>query len=213
MGGERTKKYKWNSSLLASLLPIQQTSLIMRISTALVLLPAALATAFVIPKGTTDGVYATYTNEDGIEVHERLDNGVTGDSPIQTSKLDTRADKMWTTACGCGIGLNHGNTDAAVQDLKNQFGSGSRNQGSINYYSIRGDVVAFSCLQNAGFTVASANYLTRAFAKVTERCGWYIAGTAQLEPDAAQPSVAGYMRYTNGLDFCRNAFASPKTKC
>ncbi|KAF2129192.1 hypothetical protein P153DRAFT_404235 [Dothidotthia symphoricarpi CBS 119687] len=184
----------------------------MRASTLLLLLPATLAASYVIPNDTKDGVYATYTDDSGNEVHELIGKGVEVQSAEST--IEARDNRTWQTWCGCGIGLDHGNTDAAVQDLKNQIGPNQINQNNVNYYSIRGNVVAFSCIQEAWFTTSEASYLTNAFAEITSRCGWYIAGTAQLSPDgAADPSVVGYMQYSNGLNFCGNAASSNRASC
>jgi hypothetical protein len=192
----------------------------MRFSSLLVLLPATLAASYVIPQGTPNGVYRTYLDESGKEVHERIGDGVPLSAATPLHDLLTPASSMekrggpWSVAYGCGIGLDHGNTDAAVQDLKNQVGPDNRNQKDINFYSIRGDVVAFSCLDHAWWTMTEASYLTNSFSTITSRCGWYIAGTAEQNPDqAAEPAIVGYMRYTNGLDFCRNAFNSNQQSC
>ncbi|KAF9696718.1 hypothetical protein EKO04_005159 [Ascochyta lentis] len=192
----------------------------MRLSSLLVLLPVALTASYVIPQDTPDGVYRTYLDESGNEVHERIGDGVPIGNAVALRDIVTpqfsneKRQRIWDTACGCGIGLDHGSTDAAVQDLKNQIGPNNRNQNDINYYSIRGGVVAFSCLDDAWWTTTESGYLTNAYSTITARCGWYIAGTAELSPDgAAEPSVVGYMRYTNGLDFCRNAWASNRASC
>lgn len=184
----------------------------MRFFYLLTLLPAVLTSAFVIPEGTEDGVYAVYTDASGNEVHKRLSDGVSIEKPSKRSSLEARAEN-WVTACGCGIELNHAYTDDAVQDLKNQVGPDGLNQKDKHYFSIRGDVVAFSCLQDPWWTVTGPNYLTGAFAEITKKCGWYIAGTTQREPEGAEPAVAGYMRWSPGLDFCANAYLSPLTHC
>ena len=81
--------------------------------------------AWVIPKGTTDGIYAVAVGDDGVEVHTKIAEA-SSELPFNVSDanpLDRRGDgRIW---CGCGFNLNPGNCDAAVADLKSQLGTWS----------------------------------------------------------------------------------------
>ena len=82
---------------------------------------AALIQAFVIPEGTTEGVYAVFTADDGTEVHTKIaKRDPTGVTLIeQFHNIERRQnDRIW---CGCGFNMNPGNCDAAVQALKDQL--------------------------------------------------------------------------------------------
>lgn len=86
----------------------------------------ALAQAFTIPLGTTDGDYAVLTQEDGTEVITKLSDAPemkrnpTGMTPVnRMSALERRQnDRIW---CGCGFTLDPRNCDDAVQALKDQM--------------------------------------------------------------------------------------------
>lgn len=96
----------------------------LNIATAATLL--TLATAFVIPSDSQEGVYAVLTRDDGTEVHTKIAEAAeekrdpTGITPYnQVRGLEKRQnDRIW---CGCGFGMNSGNCDAAVADLKSQM--------------------------------------------------------------------------------------------
>jgi len=82
---------------------------------------AALAHAFVIPEGTTDGVYAVFTDNNGNEVHTKIaKHDPTGMTPVNAvHNLGRRQDdRIW---CGCRFNMNSGNRDAALQALKDQL--------------------------------------------------------------------------------------------
>ncbi|GIC89715.1 uncharacterized protein Aud_006140 [Aspergillus udagawae] len=148
---------------------------------------AKLATCFKIPEGTTDGVYKAYINENGVEVHEPLLPEdivpVTDSEQLEPAHFDMAmaADPSFSAWwCGCGITMNHGDCDAAVQALKNQFGSGTVQIGAnLAWYSISGSVVAFACNKVNARAEASADRLTRSLQSITDRCGWYVPGTTR----------------------------------
>lgn len=136
------------------------------------------------------------------------------------------ADGIIATWCGCGFDMNHGNCDAAVADLIEQTGHGdgvSCNLGD-SYYSIRGDVVAFACNNWPTSVDTSADkfqwtdwQLTNSYATITKLCGWYVAGTNNWDGgwwkiDFNTPNI-GYMRWSEGLDFCYDATISPRGSC
>lgn len=136
------------------------------------------------------------------------------------------ADGIIETWCGCGFDMNHDNCDAAVADLIEQTGHGDGVSCNFmdNYYSIRGDVVAFACNDHLGsIETASGKFqwtdwqLTTSYAAITKLCGWYIAGTNNWDGgwwaiDFNTPNI-GYMRWSEGLDFCYNAVSSGASSC
>ncbi|GAQ09263.1 hypothetical protein ALT_6584 [Aspergillus lentulus] len=137
---------------------------------------AKLATSFKIPEGMMDGVYKVYLNENGVEVHEPLlpediIQVTDPESEQHEAALFERADPSFAvTYCGCGLTMNHGDCDRAVQNLKNQFGAGTVRIGpNLAWYSISGSVVAFACNKVAAQAEASADRLTRALQGITER--------------------------------------------
>lgn len=176
--------------------------------------------AFQVPKGTTDGFYKVHRHAQGQEIHERVSNFETEATPAEVSVAkQSRIEKReshWFTWCGCGIELNHGNCDDAVQDLKDQMGSTFWVVGpQTAFYSIRGDAVAFSCNNADGDALTSADWMTQAAEVVTRSCGWYIAGTGQwawITPGANSTDM-GYMIWRDGVDFCGDAQGSPDWKC
>ncbi|RHZ52632.1 uncharacterized protein CDV56_107041 [Aspergillus thermomutatus] len=179
---------------------------------------AKLATSLRIPEGTLDGVYSVYINESGVEVHEPL---FPGDVPAPTNSEEPEVDQLEardiTTVsywCGCGITMNHGDCDAAVQALKNQFGSGQADIGAhLAWYSISGSVVAFACNREGGKAAGSAAKITGALQGITNKCGWYVPGTQHLYTGLFYTPYFGYMNYRPGLDFCTMSVSSGSHKC
>ncbi|KAK8078728.1 hypothetical protein PG994_002535 [Apiospora phragmitis] len=190
---------------------------------------AGSATAFTFPQGQIDGNYRAYVDSNATEVHVNLDTGAVYTIPAaQRAKplLEAAApvDKRQTDAggggdmphnkwhCGCGFNLNHGDCDAAVADMEHQLGDGYPGAAideHMSYYSIRGSVVAFVCAYSVGFGYHGSDFANAA-AGITGRCGWYIAGTMTT---AIEGGNVGYMRYSPGLDFCRNADTAQATHC
>jgi hypothetical protein len=158
---------------------------------------AILSQALIIPTDiTADGVYAAVNKADGTEVHTKVVD-VTDNGNIHA--LDRRFSSQYF--CGCGYYMNHDNCDAAVQDLRNQFGGGSKSQPGLSFYSIRGDIVAFACSREATTAYQwTSDDIARSYTGVTARCGFYVAGTLQIFD-----TFFGYMQYSNGIDFCRDS--------
>lgn len=97
-------------------------------------------------------------------------------------------------------------------DLKSQI-SGANGQlpKDLNYYSIKGAVVAFLCNEGPLLAINSGD-LTALFASITNECGWYVAGTYR-SLDGAYDWRLGYMQYYSGLDFCAAATSSSASRC
>lgn len=129
------------------------------------------------------------------------------------------------TECGCGFYMDHGDCDAAVNDLKAQSdraGGGTISIGNA-WYSIRGSVVAFACATwPEDFTKTGEPFefdsssLTVSYAAITRLCGSYVAGTLSYLDwgvhDWNFPDI-GYMRYSPGDDFCSHADDSKLDHC
>jgi hypothetical protein len=172
-------------------------------------------TAFTLPGGLADGDFVAYLDKDGQEVHEKLSTRALAAPPKVA--ITTRQNVVnHVTYCGCGFNMNHANCDAAVQAPKNQL-PGTIGSG-LSYYSIAGAAVAFAC--NHGYLSAylTADMVTQSAQRVTDACGWYVAGTdLTLEmvggiPDEIELST-GYMQYYAGVTFCANADSSSRGSC
>jgi hypothetical protein len=189
---------------------------------------ALLSQALIIPSDiTADGVYQVVARDDGSEVHTKIADvpDLSNITLTQNSALDVAAQSSSQEVdnvlngrsngqnwCGCGYNMNTGDCDAAVADLKHQFGSINKVGPYLSFYSIRGGVVAFVCNTYSGSSFyTSGDTLGREFAAITNACGRYIAGSRDMGTSA--PTIVGYMRYRNGLDFCRDSTSSPSNHC
>ncbi|KAH8169128.1 hypothetical protein LIA77_11254 [Sarocladium implicatum] len=182
-----------------------------------VLVLAPFTQAFVIPKGTENGVYVVHTDEQGHELHERVGPAVANDgaslekrSEVSPNPLAKRIEIDYF--CGCAFKMDHGYCDAAVAALKADV----RNKNGIfpahsNFYSIQGSVVAFVCNRGTIFGEAPGN-LAGYFAAITERCGWYTAGTYKIK-DTYHETTYGYMNYYEGLDYCGKSDSASQHSC
>lgn len=75
--------------------------------------------------------------------------------------------------------MNHGDCDAAVNDLKSQTYANPAIEGPWSYYSIRGSVIAFICWDYTGVTNFRADAVGLAASIATDTCGWYVPGTVK----------------------------------
>jgi hypothetical protein len=174
-----------------------------------VLATVASSQAFIIPANNTEGVYKVVT-ADGSEVHTRTANiGDHSNASLDSIHAPDRRDngQYW---CGCGLNMNTGNCDAAVSNLKNQLDSYGAIPAGQSYYSIRGDVVAFACNRdpNNPSQPWDGYYFGTVTVGITSQCGNYIAGSYQ-----AFNTIFGYMRYSNGINFCADSTNSPSNRC
>ncbi len=196
----------------------------MQLSSLALLGISALCLAISLPDNITDGVFAVTTDDNGNEIHERISGPiVTLDNAPPPHRVDGSRDVstasrtvIFHTWCGCGIGLDHGQCDAAVADLKNQLGRNAREWWTATaWYSIRGGVVAFACNPGSGRTWAADFLVGETLEAVTKKCGWYIAGTGLREVinSGDDEALIGYMRHHPGLDFCKASTSSPVNHC
>jgi hypothetical protein len=197
------------------------------------LLLASSIAAFRLPDGLANGLYRAYHDDNGEEVIEYHGerNTTSPDSlekrhhdmlpPASDSNGLERRDfrKIWESKCGCGVNLNHGDTDAAVQGLKDTYAYKTIDLGqwdAVFYWY--GSVVAFVCY---GPSWTKKQDITDACSYITKECGWYVAGTGTYDwtgmvngqyNDAMTPGYVGYM--ANRADqICENAWASPIERC
>lgn len=183
--------------------------------------------AFRLPGNLEDGRYGVYVDEHGQEVHMRLTSE--GSSVVHVARhaeadhqsiienpLEKRSEVgIW---CGCGIELNHGDCDAAVNALSDELATNPGTDPFLSHYLIRGSVVAFLCADCCGPVSIQVQpwELHDALARVTQDCGWYIAGTYRMFKSYEQTldwASLGYMRYFEGLDFCGAALGSSQHSC
>lgn len=171
--------------------------------------------AFVLPDNPIDGIYQVRRSASGAEVHSSL-----GLAPMQPStspsissghQLAKRDDPWGSTWCGCGFGLDHDDTDAAVADLKSQLTKdGKYIEPGLAYYSVRGGVVAYACnLDSNAYLHVWEDIVTQAAGQITGACGEYVAGSQGGRFDFA----IGYMRSGPDVDFCGGALTSPANSC
>jgi hypothetical protein len=182
----------------------------MRWSTIYQILVAAatLSQALIIPSDISDdGVYKVITKTDGTEVHTKV-AGVSARSEITSIRsLHRRASSEYTW-CGCGTVLDPARCDDANADLQRQLVQYGAIGPGLSYYSIRGNVVAFACSRDSvpirwgGRQIETNNW------HITQSCGPYTAGTLQIGN-----SYFGYMRYANGVDFCRDSDRYTRHTC
>jgi hypothetical protein len=202
----KTPQSTTTSSSASRIIFIQKSGTVkMRFTLALSLL-ASSVTAFFIPRGQADGAYSVHLDSRGNEIHARLPNAPEV-SVREASPLVARA---VSTYCGCGIGLNTGDTDAANANLAHQLGRGSDIGAHLSFYSIRGGVVAFACNLSGGTKLFAGDAIGQNNAQITASCGRYIAGSRGEPGNWA----TGYMRKgENGGNFCGAALSSSAHNC
>ncbi|KAG8668061.1 hypothetical protein FPOAC1_007424 [Fusarium poae] len=113
---------------------------------------AVVCAAFTLPDNLPNGVYHAHVDAQGLEVTDgvTVDYNTTVTPQKTTRQLKSRQTKdeggwdrdqpeMW---CGCGLSMNHGNCDTAVDMLKAQFSNSDGGVGEVTqaWYSIWGDV-------------------------------------------------------------------------
>ncbi|KAK3693333.1 hypothetical protein B0T22DRAFT_525730 [Podospora appendiculata] len=184
------------------------------------------ALAFVVPKGLPDGS----------KLAARLSalsasTPAPAPAPARPAAIDSRSrvpgtsanphgrrdGSFWELRCGCSWNIDHGNADRAVQGITDQCAayahannSGGCVMASDNaWYTISDNVVAFLCYGGS----TSVSRINNAFSKINEKCGLYIAGSVMWEEGLFREIVHGYMRYSSGLDFCRNSITSGSSHC
>ncbi|KAE9377577.1 hypothetical protein N431DRAFT_461176 [Stipitochalara longipes BDJ] len=178
--------------------------------TLLFLGAAVIATAFTIPKGEANGFYLAYYDIEGNEVHKLITDisaNLTESSISQSAKIGKRG-QTW---CGCRNGMDHGTTDDVNGHLGNILGNGYSIPGNAASYYVEGPSVAFMCNKDSFSATVNQGMIPTGCEKITAACGLYVAGTYRI--DGLPAMDFGYMDYTNGEDFCRNAEGSGSHSC
>lgn len=187
----------------------------MKFTATLIAIAAVRGTAaFYVPEGTPDGLYMAYINTDGVEVHEPINSTdalatldrrliMPGTKDPETRLAARQPGEIW---CGCDYVLIKPRCDDATHELENKLGDkGTTIPSGGALFSVRREVVAFACNPTPIDVTWVHNNAAVAFTKVTERCGWYVAGTYD---DLIQ---AGYME--TGGDICERATSSNQHSC
>jgi hypothetical protein len=190
-----------------------------------------LAQAFVIPEGTSNGVYRTYVNKRGEQIHEKIfpipnlkrSGSAAPTTPNPLSTLNTRqidGNPDTITYCGCGYNMDHGNCDWVAANMLAQLqdADGFIPQG-ISFYAIYYDVVAFLCNGSTSNVTIDPIQFPLYLQQITGACGWYVAGTVLETAEYGLYGYDtlvlnyGYMIYFDGLNFCAAADTSPAHSC
>lgn len=171
----------------------------MKFSIALLAAIASHAvTAFKVPEGTADGVYTAHYDANGNEVLERIGDIAEGANPIGARSLlpPSGLEKRNRAWCGCGIRMTGGDCDNATHGVENILGGGHVVYPIGSIFAKSGSVVAFLCNHSRAELYANAGDARGAWSQTTDHCGFYIAGTWQIDGDL----TGGYM--TSDQDFC-----------
>ncbi|KAF5664334.1 hypothetical protein FHETE_7091, partial [Fusarium heterosporum] len=154
----------------------------MKSTTPILILQSVVACAgFTMPENLPNGVYHVHVNDEGLEVYNGLtiDHTTTVTPKVSSPQVKARQWKDeggWDltqpeTFCGCGLSMNHGNCDTAVDMLKAQFDRADGGVGEVHqaWYSIWGDVVAFCCSE--GTDAMWTSQYTDILSHITDTCG------------------------------------------
>lgn len=150
---------------------------------AAVLASVAIAhSGFKVPEGTPDGIYMVGHDENGQELHKRVDTAFSSKfaarNAAPASGLEARG---FDIELGCNnYALNPADTDKANQMLDAQCAA-SEVKGYKNFYSVSGNVVAYFC-NNVSWNL-SCTGRAEASKAITAKCGAYRAGWQHQDSD------------------------------
>ncbi|KAH9208141.1 hypothetical protein DL95DRAFT_415032 [Leptodontidium sp. 2 PMI_412] len=144
-----------------------------------VLLIAASAVAFTVPKGQPNGVYQVFTEANGTETHTFL-------HPLPNSN-EKRSDTLGNphvrrqlppVSVGCGgYQMNPTDTNNANNALDAQCGAGANVGKGLDFYSISGCVVSYFCnLGGSGTDCFASERQQAATQYINPVCGGFWAG-------------------------------------
>lgn len=183
----------------------------------------ALARCFVLPPNIKEGVYlvtgstsnaSSFTFEranDIVALNKEEDSLQDPSSVTQNSTAITPQKRDYGRVyCGCGVNLNHADTDATVQSIKNYL---KTNPIKAHQYvvAVQGNVAAFLCNGNQVETFKdNGNEFANMAQTITNACGLYVAGTQNLKN---LYYYGGYMGWYQGRDVCTDSRSSPKQSC
>jgi hypothetical protein len=152
-----------------------------------------LISGFRIPANQTDGVYKAYYNKAGNETHVLLTPEILQDDaarviaahlvaiPTVTNSSVLRRDAYRRSYCECNDNLDHSDTDAATDRLRDVIdragGTAYVPIGEGIYGTVQG-VTAFICTpkKNTAVTPVDKAAYDYALDFITDRCGRYVPG-------------------------------------
>ncbi|KAE9364338.1 hypothetical protein N431DRAFT_488914 [Stipitochalara longipes BDJ] len=183
----------------------------MHFSTAVKLfLLASGATAFTIPEGQANGVYAVSYAEDGTELHELIGAPSTADPATIKGwasgtghAKDRRQIPGISNSIGCGgYELNHGDTDSAAHALDAQCGGGASVGRSRDFYSLAGCSVWYFCNLAGQEQTCWASERVQAAAAIANQCGSYWAGWDNINNPQRNDQYGQEDNCGAGKNFC-----------
>lgn len=163
----------------------------MKLLTTVILFSAvgALAkTGWAIPRYHPGGVYRVAVNQYGVAKHIRLRDlsgsteSALGNAVTSAADLSKRENTGINKVKCYEYQLNAADTNAAVDNLQLQAGSGGFVKEDADYYAVSGDVVAYACNFSKGPNVFYGEDIRDALEnKVSDICGDYVAGFDHVE--------------------------------
>jgi hypothetical protein len=183
---------------------------------SLMALSATMTSAFTLPPDAQNGVYRVYKAANGADVFELIApaDAAPPSEPNFSFAPGARALRALTTrsliACGCGVGMDHGDTDKANSNLQSQVKNGRSVPSHGALLAKSGSTAAFFCNYDGSDTTARKDEAVGGASAITGACGLYIAGTIRLD---GHPHLDfGYMDVNRG-DFCGHAEDSSLRHC
>ena len=176
-----------------------------------------------------DGQYVGYINNSGQQVLEPF----SGHLPSQLARirgedadhlstdsvhvLEARHEPgtfqknlMWASNCLCGTHLDPGNTDRAVQKLKDLCGDSCYVRDGEFVAAIDGDVIAFLCW---GGGPVNSFLIAMACEATTDNCGRYVPGSVDLDTTLFRTPTIGYSKFNPGQNVCVEVTSSNLHEC
>jgi hypothetical protein len=107
--------------------------------------------------------------------------------------------------------VDHGDCDVANNNLAGLVRNGAILNGRAGLFNVAGSAIAFVINNESRAEVIGSDIVSRGSGAVTNACGWYIAGTWQV--DGYDHVDYGYMNYFSGLDIFGAAESSGQHSC
>lgn len=164
------------------------------LTTVILFSVGALAkSGWAIPRNHPGGVYRVAVNNYGDAKHIRLRDlsgsteSALGNAVTSAAGLSKRENTGINDIKCYEYQLNAADTNAAVDNLQLQAGSGGFVKEDADYYAISGDVVAYACNFSKGPNVFYGDDIRDALEnKVSDICGDYVAGYDHVEVRSAR---------------------------
>lgn len=159
--------------------------------TALVASATVAVASFTHAPGTPDGIYAHYTDADGVD-HTEWVSPLNTTAPAERRVLQVRAG--FGVQCQGDVEVSSNDINNAQNSLGNSFGSGITFHKKIS--AVSGSAVAYGCDYGNGQFMTSTEYLGYMSA-ITTNCGSTVAGYYNLPS-----SKSSYGRTSSSVGFC-----------